>query len=425
MALSGFHPKNLYQQIISSANFQKAYLYLASKLYENSLAGKYHGLDGVNLPSTFTNSCKLITTARQELIDQLPIGLTQDKQIPKKTKGKRTIYIYSIRDRIKAQALYRLIEPVFETHYSPYLFSYRSTKPSYYAIKTVVRHYHRFYGQTNILVLDLSQYTEYVDHQILISKIKKIITDKPTVKFLSLFIKAKVFKKDQSKKTFGLVLGVPLMGLFANLYLNDLDKQIGQQVDLYRRCGDDIIIFNKDLAKLKNIRQQITTHLTDLKLVLNPDKCKLINSTQPFKYLGYYFDQNQIGLPAYTYRKVISTWKSFLPSPNLPKDQKIKTIRYYLSNPRNKFHFHFLEFLKQYSLINNYSQIKRLSDTLPRLITKNIFRSYSPRLHRLTLALFTPLSIPSLFSYYIKIHHGRQSLADLSLKGNQSPKKKL
>jgi hypothetical protein len=38
--------------------------------------------------------------------------------------------------------------------------------------------------------------------------------------------------------------GSPMSVLFFNLYLNDMDKMIGQKYAFYRRVGDDFIIFD-------------------------------------------------------------------------------------------------------------------------------------------------------------------------------------
>ena len=77
--------------------------------------------------------------------------------------------------------------------------------------------------------------------------------------------------------------------IFANIYLNELDRFIKYQLKpkAYLRYGDDFILLEKDLKKLKLFRNKTLQFLeNDLKLSINPKNDTMGKVKQGLEFLG-------------------------------------------------------------------------------------------------------------------------------------------
>jgi len=98
-------------------------------------------------------------------------------------------------------------------------FSYRKSKPSYYAARSAVRRYKRRFGTDNLLLIDFAAYSDFIDHNILIKKLEDLNFTSKVIDLLKLFIDVKVFNQNRKPgQDYGLMQGVPLIALFANIY---------------------------------------------------------------------------------------------------------------------------------------------------------------------------------------------------------------
>jgi len=406
---------DLYNQILSIPNLEKAYLALIQQFEEGAKISKYTGIDGARIDDIAYKADKIILEIQSELKTKKTISPALCHYIPKKDGSLRDIYIYTIKDRIKAQAIYQIIEPIFETNYSPFLFSYRSSHPSYYAGRSVARRYQRYYGEDYTLILDLTNYSNYIDQEILIKKLQQIDLPDNVIELLKLFIYNSVYKDEKLyQPKVGVVQGVPLIALFANLYLNDLDKYLGRKVSLYRRIGDDMILMDKNKEKLEKLWHYTLGEVKKLKLKIKKEKSKLIPTNQEFNFLGYSFNNKIISLEDSFIKKTVSYWRTTLLA-HKPRNnyQKIKHLLKILYQREDNINNQFLQIISQKILVNNDQQIKKLSEKFMRIITKYFFDSYSPHNQRLLKEKLKHLKIPSLYKYYIDIHHGRKKIANL------------
>lgn len=98
----------------------------------------------------------------------------------------------------------------------------------------------------------------------------------------------------QSFKTVpGRFVGMPIGNLtsqvFANIYLNELDRFIKHdlRVKAYLRYGDDFVVLENDLEKLKTLRAAVGCFLADeLKLQINPKSDRIMKVSYGLKFLG-------------------------------------------------------------------------------------------------------------------------------------------
>jgi len=276
----------------------------------------------------------------------------------------------------------------------------------------VVRRYRRHYDRDFVLLADLKNYSNYIDQDILTDKLGKSVSDKGLMEVLRLFIKNDVCKdKKIYHPKIGVVQGVPLIALFANLYLNDLDKYLGPKACFYRRVGDDLIVSDPDRKKLEELNTYLRRHLEELKLRIKEEKTRLISGTEPFNFLGYYFHDRAISLEDEFVKKTVAHWRSSLLSFK-PKNKK-KHLIWLLYKKENCLRNQLAQVVAQKILVDDEEQIKALSEKFFRLITIYFYGSYSPRRQKSLKHDLRGIKIPSLYKYYLDIHHGRKKLSDL------------
>jgi hypothetical protein len=400
----------LYENIISIENIKKAYLATVSKFEAQLKTNSYSGFDGLVLSDYNHNSLDMVYQIRKELVDLREIDPAIKMLIPKNNKpGKRTIFIHSIKERVKARAIYQIIEPIIDKYLSDFLFSYRSSHPHYKAATSVAKRYRKNYKEDYILIGDISDYCDNIDKDILMKKIKNLSFDEKTNELIKLFINNS-FIEGGDKKTLdkGLVHGQPLISIFYNIYVDDIDKAIGKKVSLYRRVGDDFILVDKNLEKINEQREFLINKLIEYNIPKDKQKIMVIKANQIFDFLGYTFNNGLISLSKRSEKKIKDRWKKrlkYYPGNNIRKTGKLKDKM----SKTNPFPYEFIEIIKNYSQVNDLNQIKKLSDYFFRKLTVYYYGSYNNRNHRLTREITSKIKIPSIYKYFIDIHTGRKS----------------
>ena len=116
--------------------------------------------------------------------------------------------------------------------------------------------------------------------------------------FLLNYVKAKRYVKDGVLYDDGPAqwTGLPLGGLLENLYLDDFDKAMEQRSLLYVRCGDDILLGASSLIEAQQIQAEVKTRLEKKKLTLSQKKTSIVAPNEPFPFLGYRVQGQEIDL---------------------------------------------------------------------------------------------------------------------------------
>jgi hypothetical protein len=107
-----------------------------------------------------------------------------------------------------------------------------------------------------------------------------------------------IIKSYQTSSATGIPLGNITSQLFANIYLNELDKYIKQELKIkyYIRYCDDFLILDTNRNYLKKLTYKIGDYLEkELRLSLHPNKIIIGKYRQGVDFLGYVvFPHNRI-----------------------------------------------------------------------------------------------------------------------------------
>ena len=136
----------------------------------------------------------------------------------------------------------------------------------------------------------MKRFFDSVNQEILLKILSFRIKDSTTLNLLKEIIYS--FKTPPHISNVGMPIGNLTSQIFANIYLNELDRFVKHKLGAkaYLRYGDDFIIVENDLEKLKLFRTQTIDFLNNkLKLVVNPKSDKILKPSQGLHFLGIKF----------------------------------------------------------------------------------------------------------------------------------------
>lgn len=216
----------------------------------------------------------------------------------------RIIHKASVRDRLVHHTIYRVLYPIFDRSFIIDSYSCRNQKGTHKAVDRLeffIRKVSQNYTRPCFaLKCDVKKFFDSVDHQILLKIIKKKIKDVNSICLLEKIIDSFSSKRilqlalfERESKTLharGIPIGNLTSQLFANIYLNELDRFVKHQlrVKSYLRYCDDFIILASDENKLTSLKSKISAFLkTKLKLDLHQNKVSIRKLRQGIDFLGY------------------------------------------------------------------------------------------------------------------------------------------
>jgi hypothetical protein len=158
----------------------------------------------------------------------------------------RLLYRLEWPDRILQTVLTEALTDCWESRFHDCLFSYRKGRSALRAIRKAVRAVCRNAPRpVYILKRDIKSYGDSIPHESLLAGVSSWLegADPVVMDLVSQFIRFEYVALDGTTraKSIGLPTGMPLNCVLENLYLSDLDRELGDDSTLsYLRYGDDI-----------------------------------------------------------------------------------------------------------------------------------------------------------------------------------------
>jgi|SRR3989344_1013611 len=202
----------------------------------------------------------------------------------------RKISKSAFRDRIVHHAICNVIEHNFDKRFIYDSFANRLRKGTLNAIKRF-DYFKRKVSQNGtvkcyVLKADIKQYFETVNHEILLSILKKKIQDG---RLLALIRKI-LANYLGNVPGVGMPLGNLTSQFFANVYLNELDQFVKHKLraKYYLRYVDDFVILHLSRKLLERYKSEINQFLQQrLALTLHPQKSQVIKLQKGINFLGF------------------------------------------------------------------------------------------------------------------------------------------
>jgi retron-type reverse transcriptase len=208
----------------------------------------------------------------------------------------RDICAAPYRDRVVHHALMNILEPLWEPSFYHHSYACRVGKGMHRALDTVQSYMKR---NSYVLKCDIEKYFPSIDHDILLGIISRKINDKRLLQVIELIISSSPQLSTHagsavlgtifaSQRRAGLPIGNLPSQFFANLYLNELDIVVKQQLcqKYYIRFMDDFLLFGNSKERLVQLRKEIVRCVDDLRLRLHPKKQEIFPLKNGIPFLG-------------------------------------------------------------------------------------------------------------------------------------------
>ena len=407
-----------YFQIVDLDNVNNALLEVAGRIYDLGKAQKLKGVDANTMSMLETQPQELVTRVVRELESCSPCFPVVEGTVSKDDGSERTIYSYSLIDRIKARAIERALLPAFENIYSENLYSYRTGKTAQECARQVVRRYNRYRDKDVVLRADVVNYTDNICQARLATILKALVDDERTFEWLNLFIGNSILRNNRIiQLERGLVQGVGLINQFANLYLSEVDHQIGPRVSMYRRVGDDFFLADSNPDKMDFAARLLKRKLDECDLALNESKCFFGPANETFEYLGYLFVNGKVQIKPNAVQKLIRYYQSRLNWLPISPEQKKKRLNRILRMNRFELHRTGVDFIFSHRFATDSEQIKEISNQFYQILTRFFFRRYSPKNQADVKKLTEHMPIVSLTRIHYLLTNGKATYKSLLVPG--------
>ena len=200
----------------------------------------------------------------------------------------RRVTIPTVVDRFIQQAMMQVLQARWDASFSDSSYGFRPGRSAHQAVKQA--HEYIRAGYHWVVDLDLEKFFDRVNHDVLMNRIAKRVSDKRVLSLIRRFLNAGVMEAGLVRPvTEGTPQGGPLSPLLSNLLLDDFDKELEKRGLKFARYADDCNVYVKSERAGNRVMAGLTHWLSrKLKLKVNADKSAVAHP-ETRKLLGYSF----------------------------------------------------------------------------------------------------------------------------------------
>ncbi len=223
-------------------------------------------------------------------------------EIPKPGgRGVRILGVPTVADRIAQTVVKMYLEPQVEPVFHPDSYGYR---PGRSALQAVGVCRERCWKRDWVIDLDIKAFFDTLDHELVLRAVRHHTDLRWILLYVERWLKAPLQREDGTlvAREQGSPQGSAISPLLANLFMHyAFDawmKREFPEIGFERYC-DDVVVHCKSERQAKYILSAITERLAGCKLVVNPDKTRLVyckddhrlgsHEHERFDFLGYTF----------------------------------------------------------------------------------------------------------------------------------------
>ena len=273
-------PNTLMEQVLERPNLMRAY----QRVMSNRGAA---GVDQMPVTALKGHLQQHWPTLRERLLagDYYPQPVRR-VSIPKPQGGERVLGIPTVQDRLIQQALHQTLSPMLEPTFSDHSYGFRPGRSAHQAVKAMQRHIND--GHRWVVDLDLAQFFDRVNHDVLMGLLARRITDRRILTLIRRYLRAGMLEGGLvSPRREGTPQGGPLSPLLSNVLLTELDRELERRGHRFCRYADDCNIYVRSKRAGDRVMASMTQFLaTRLRLTVNTDKSAV---DRPWRrsFLGY------------------------------------------------------------------------------------------------------------------------------------------
>jgi group II intron reverse transcriptase/maturase len=340
------------EQILSRQNLLEA----LHKVESNKGAGGVDQVSTENLRSYIVEYWDKIK--RQLLSGTYKPTPVRRVEIPKPDGGVRLLGIPTVIDRLIQQAILQVLTPIFDPTFSENSYGFRPNRRGHDAVRQAQRYIRE--GYRIVVDMDLAQFFDRVNHDILMSRVARHVKDKRVLKLIRSYLKAGIMVNGiQVRSEEGTPQGGPLSPLLANILLDDLDKELERRGHRFCRYADDCNIYVKTTRAGMRVKESVKRFLEGkLKLKVNEEK-SAVDRPWKRKFLGFSFTlqkEARIRIAPKSLKRVKDKIRALTdPTRSMPMEERIEKLNRYL-----------MGWMGYYALIETPSPLKKLDEWIRR-----------------------------------------------------------
>ena len=218
-------------------------------------------------------------------------------KIPKPNGGIRLLGIPTVLDRMIQQSIAQELTKIYDPTFSESSYGFRPNKSAKGAILKAQEYINQ--GNKWVVDIDLEKFFDRVNHDILMERLSRKITDKRVLKLIRQYLTSGIMVngiKTSNKE--GTPQGGPLSPLLSNIMLDEVDKELEKRGHKFCRFADDSNIYVKSKKAGKRVMESMRKLLEDkLKLKVNQEKSKVdLVSRRRFLGFSFYFAKSGINV---------------------------------------------------------------------------------------------------------------------------------
>ena len=218
--------------------------------------------------------------------------------IDKEDGTQRPLSIPTVRDRVVQTAATMVLTPVLDPEFEEVSYAYRPGRSVDQAVQRILALRDRGYHW--VLDADIQRYFDEIPHHKLLECLQQYVQDERVLTLVQQWLMVEV--QDQGERfrlDKGVPQGSPLSPLLANLYLDRFDEAHIKHGHKLVRFADDFVILCKSRPQAEAALELSEAVLHELQLSLHPQKTRITNFDQGFRYLGVQFLRSMAFRPKY------------------------------------------------------------------------------------------------------------------------------
>jgi len=208
-------------------------------------------------------------------------------EIPKPSGGLRQLGIPCVLDRFVQQAVMQVLQKQWDPTFSEHSYGFRPGRSAHQAVAQAQQYVAE--GYEHVVDIDLEKFFDRVNHDMLMSRVAKRVSDKRLLRLLRAFLNAGIMDggRVNPPQDAGVPQGGPLSPLLSNLFLDDLDRELERRGHRFVRYADDCNIYVRSERAGHRVMDTIKRYLgKKLKLKVNEKKSKVARVNR-VKFLGF------------------------------------------------------------------------------------------------------------------------------------------
>ncbi len=211
-------------------------------------------------------------------------------EIPKPGGGTRKLGIPTVLDRFIQQAIMQVLQQDWDATFSEASYGFRPKRSAHQAIKRAQAYLKE--GYRWVVDMDLEKFFDRVNHDKMMSEVRKRITDRRVIDLILRYLRAGIFHEGKLvAPEMGTPQGGPLSPLLANLLLDNLDRELERRGHRFTRYAEDCNVYVKSKRAGSRVLSSISRYLEKhLKLTVNEAK-SAVDRPWRRQFLGFPFSR--------------------------------------------------------------------------------------------------------------------------------------